>query len=124
MRADRLLKLADFLENEVSDKQFNLNNYWNYNGCGAVGCALGWGGICFKDDPDVELTVSNRPTIQTEHQEYFIENDLEFFGLNVDEAGYLFFAESKYGGHITRLQEIELIREFVKNGGIPNDGNI
>ena len=45
-------KLADFLENEITDEQFDMKYYRSNNGrnvnfisknhCGTVGCALGW----------------------------------------------------------------------------------
>lgn len=40
------LKLADILEQHVSDKQFDMGTYGRAdNVCGTVGCALGWGAM-------------------------------------------------------------------------------
>jgi len=46
-----LEKLADFLENEITDKQFDISEYRRGDGyacdllthdCGTIGCAIGW----------------------------------------------------------------------------------
>lgn len=43
----RLEKLANFLENEIKDEQFDISEYrddpfYSKHNCGTVGCALGW----------------------------------------------------------------------------------
>lgn len=40
MRTDRLLRLADFLEKEVTQEKFNMYRWTNT--CGTVHCAFGW----------------------------------------------------------------------------------
>lgn len=42
-----LEKLADFLENEITDKQFDIKDYRQgydilTHDCGTIGCAIGW----------------------------------------------------------------------------------
>ena len=119
MRADRLLKLADFLETSVTDEQFDLSDYWKLNTCGSVGCALGWGGVCFKDDPMVELDKNIIGYVgDDELVEYSIFNERDFFGIGYQSAKYLFYGDSSYGWNITRLEEVQLIRSYVQNGGI------
>jgi hypothetical protein len=41
MRADRLLKLADYLET-VPRGRFDMNILYEGRGCGFSGCAIGW----------------------------------------------------------------------------------
>lgn len=67
MRADRLLKLADFIENVVPTERWNFQQFFrspveineeiikaasdpNAFNCGSVGCALGWAPKCFPED--------------------------------------------------------------------------
>jgi hypothetical protein len=119
MRADRLLKLADFLENKVTDRQFDLNDFWKNSPCGSVGCALGWGGVCFKGDPDVELETNViSENEDDEIVEYSIYNEQRFFDIGYEASQYLFYGDSPYKWDITRLQEVQLIRNFVLHGGI------
>lgn len=53
MNKENLTKLANFLESEISDKQFNIDHFRsneegrgtefiNKNNCGTIGCAVGW----------------------------------------------------------------------------------
>ena len=53
MNKENLLKLADYLDGEVTQEQFNMawyrtandgriTDFYNTHDCGSVGCALGW----------------------------------------------------------------------------------
>jgi len=53
MNTKNLLKLADFLETEITDEQFDIRSFrrnkdgkaelfYTNNECGSIGCALGW----------------------------------------------------------------------------------
>lgn len=113
MNKERLLKLADFLETKVTDEHFDLNEYWTDKSCGAVGCALGWSGICFREDNEARTA-----EFKTGCGLWTLSNPSGFFNIDSIDVQILFYGDSQFGWEITRKQEIQLIRNFVKNGGI------
>lgn len=42
MNTERLLRLADLVET-IAPEKFDLRTWGDKNGCGTVGCAVGWG---------------------------------------------------------------------------------
>lgn len=53
MNAERLTKLADFLESSVPDDKFNLEKWstgLDLNECGTAACACGWATQLFSNE--------------------------------------------------------------------------
>lgn len=48
-QAEKLLKLAEYLEREKLDLEFDFRTIYEENGCGSVGCALGCLSYVFPD---------------------------------------------------------------------------
>lgn len=112
-----LKKLADFLETEVTDKQFNIETYLSNSGnyinvdivvseCGTVGCAVGWASSLFYKE-------ALRSWNWTGFQE-------EVFGCNDYDNGvgmYMFHCFQPRGQG-SRKATIKRIRKVVANKGV------
>lgn len=112
-----LTKLADFLETEVTDKQFDIGTYLStvessYVGvdkivpeCGTVGCAVGWASSLFYKE-------ALRSWTWTDFQK-------EVFGCDDWDSGVgeYMFHYSQPRGQRTRKATIKRIRKVVANRG-------
>lgn len=139
---DRLLKLADFLYNHVSTKNFDLATFTSYEtdslgycpytihkrsydidpeklfkglknkDCGTTACALGWSPVVFKR----QLTYDDygNPVVRANG-----DSASEFFGCNEIMFDYLFQKSSYQPGHNGPKSVANRIRKFVKDGKIP-----
>lgn len=126
---ERLSKLADFLETEIGNKQFNMEKYRaeqsdnfsdnetnscsfiDKNNCGTIGCALGWG-------PFVTRTQNSDFTDNYSLDWHRFSKRAFGLDLNNNEASYLFsgdWAKSVKGK--TRMAAVKRIRAVVSNGG-------
>lgn len=120
-----LTKLADFIENEVKDEQFDMSWYRqtfdkkrdrvvlcqfiSKNDCGTVGCALGWGPWVvppiFEDFRSGELAWDR-----------YCDN--HFFDDHSDDYDYLFsssWTDREPGA--SRMDAVGRIRHYVKHDG-------
>lgn len=117
---DRLSRLADFLENNVKNDQFNIKYYrtdeygkcttfYSKHNCGTVGCALGWAPFAFK---------LNKTYRDFDGEYFFPKISEKFLGINDRESWvYLFDSKWFYTPQATRKATIKRIRNFVNNNG-------
>ena len=122
MRTDRLLKLADFLENVVPDDQFNIDHWTSVKpkgdhltvGCGTAGCAIGWCPTIWPDD--WELSSVGSPCLRGHRDWGWAEESIkDFFGLTGQKIDHLFYRESYAVPEVTRHDVAARIRETVAN---------
>jgi hypothetical protein len=114
-RGDRLLRLAEYHEHQVSPEQFSLRNW--QDPCGTVACAIGH--ACRIP----EFAEAGLRLVPYGNAGYFMPaygewSDwyavAEFFGIDHDDAEYLFGAWHYDEGVATRPDEVAArIREFV-----------
>src|SRR5882672_10729843 len=100
MRKDALLKLADILENEVKDENFNMND-WK---CGTQACAIGHA-MTHKWFTDRKFRNKNNEcgNIVPIYKEYNGWDAIEkFFQITGEEAYYLFDDDESRKDNITR----------------------
>lgn len=117
--AERLLKLADFLDNVVPKERWDFSTVFNSNSqplgaiidkarnpdafeCGSVGCALGWTPKCFPNELDYNIDqkhlyaleiIPKDPAIKIETSVWATKTFRTahwFFGLTKNEADGLF----------------------------------
>lgn len=150
--AKRLLKLADFLDT-VPKKLFDLETFANIDldsdgcevaldkmkkfepKCGATACAMGWCPTIFPKlikwyrldvnswDGNIEYGVVLKEQEKGKEFRNFKAAE-KLFGLNTDEAEYLFQPSRypSYGKNATPKSVAKRIRKFVKDG-VLCDGN-
>ena len=121
---DRLLKLADYLENKVKDEWLNMYS-WASKGfktktCGSTACALGWATVVFPED--LVLHGTNSPLCvdfkkAAENVDSLINRPLavavEFFGISAMDAEYVFMPDSyDVAGKYLRPEVVRRLREL------------
>ena len=126
MRADRLTRLADFLESDVKDDVFDMGTWGRETPCGTVACAFGWAAhIPEFERAGLKKRSYRSLTTGVEHFDiYFgpvcgILAASDFFEISVEQACYL-FNDMEYPDSDTCTPVhvvVERIREFVKNEG-------
>lgn len=122
MNKQRLLKLAKHLESgKLGHKKFDYYVYnagkYDKNGCGTIGCALGECPIIFKDW--IFESSTSLPILKKKLFCEPLESAEEFFGLNWQEARFLFMPNhNNLPDNATRKQVVAHIRKFVRHGGI------
>lgn len=121
MHADRLTKLADFLETSVEETNFKMYTWGEKWHCGTTYCACGWATQIFWDEGfrgewvrDTGILWINYTSDEGSFEGW--EAVREFFDLDVKESHHLFLDE-KYDTP-SKTNVVERIRNFVKNGGI------
>lgn len=142
----RLLKLADYLENNVKDERFDLEviaitetcELPSQTSCGTAACAIGhmpqiFPRLCKYSEIDLELCKDeygpgNPYWLEVEGKgELSNLNDFklaeELFGINEYEALYLFMPDS-YNIRKGRKTVAKRIRKFVEEGRIPKDHDL
>ena len=133
---DNLIKLADYILNNVSDKHFNMESYRSdangvitafisFGNCGTIGCALGWApfalteaesgvrAVLRKEFSDTYITTR---TISGSRYLDFVKVSLELFGIPVNSLAweYLFsddWANCEVGG--TRQAFVERVAVYL-----------
>lgn len=121
MNTDRLLKLADFLENSVPPERFDMEE-WGSQGfcktdCKTAGCAAGWAGILFENEGFyLKYSELNYPYPCFGKLRGFDAIE-EFFGLDSYNAEEIFdiTAYAKYNYEPLTKVVAERIREVIKN---------
>jgi len=133
--AKRLNKLADLLENEVSDKDFDMDVFYNEHnkaktGCGTVGCACGWAasspkfrGLVLKSYTDTFVhTLNKKVLVYTIEDTKSGNEDFEaaetYFKLNEAQVNWLFQPEYYSNNRKGRRTVISRIRKFVNDNGL------
>lgn len=125
MNKKRLLKLADFLENEVPTEQFDMHNWWEEDWweeegeevCRTAGCALGWA---------TKIPSFKRAGLHLDkYGDYFVpkfgeqedfDAGADFFGLTEGQAMHL-FESSTYASYRPRPKTVaKRIRKLVESG--------
>lgn len=127
-----LAMLADFLQKEVTDKQFNIKNFRmknskiltpfkSLNDCGSIGCALGWAPFVIKPAESTyevfydyfDHTVTTKLSFESYSE--------EAFGCTVNDNS---LGDFMFGGvwgvdkvQRTRLATVKRIREVVEAEG-------
>ena len=137
MRLDRLTRLADFLEEEVPDKQFTLTS-WFYGDfesrdCGTAACALGWSTVLFRKE-GVRRYVDSHGFVHVWFGDALgYDAGAALFGISYNQSNFL-FSPARYEQlpfvRPTRRDVIARIREFVADnrgrlevyGEMPVDG--
>ena len=130
MRADRLLRLADYLEKNVPNKNFDYKIFLRTGTeCGTIGCSWGW---CPNVFPEVNWVVKDDRYGATlvylagkreagfGSLEYSDQDSrysiMQFFDIKMGDAEYLFYNQSLLdtlsSGNM-RTRAITLIRDFV-----------
>ncbi len=116
---ENLSKLADFLETEVKDHQFDMEHYMlRENGlvavceevpeCGTVGCAIGWASSLFFNDAMDSM--------------YWCDFSARVFGSSFFDDDltwcFLFDADWAKSPKSSRKDTINRIRKFIRQGGV------
>jgi hypothetical protein len=121
MKKQRLLKLADFLDQlPTPEKQFDLacwaNGPLSLNDCGSAGCALGWATVRFRRQGFVLTGVySKLPEYQGNG---WYHAAVAFFDITYEEAEFLFCPNYYHRGGGTHVSTVtKRIRKFVEKGG-------
>lgn len=136
MNADKLLQLADFLE-QLPPERFDFCHWvsgdWEQEqplslySCGTAGCAGGWATVIWPD----ELKLINQvPTLRGEVTDYGepivgVDALAKFFGIRREESVYLFLPEGEFAPELrgkkqlprtaTATEVAAHIRQFVKD---------
>ena len=136
MNKERLLKLADFVEANAVDNNFNMTTYFSRNvrkpedlqhNCGSTACLAGWGCLVpeFKQAGyHAELYDSTRPNlgivpVYGDHKMF--DALMRFFDLKYSQSLYLFGEYADEDETVSRAdegveQEVTRIRDFVATG--------
>lgn len=115
--ARRLTKLANFLEDEVKPKQFNLQ--WWSSECGTVFCAVGWAahspkfrGLSMHLSPTISCIMCDR-TFGTNW--YGV---VDYFHLHGNSDALFLFSPQSYPQHRSGIKSvINRIRKYVASDG-------
>tara|TARA_Y100001963_G_scaffold17759_1_gene21947 strand:+ start:37209 stop:37661 length:453 start_codon:yes stop_codon:yes gene_type:complete len=127
MNDKNLLKLADYLENHVTQDQFNMEHFRSdhsgyceafrsLENCGTVGCALGWAPFASKDMEPVEDDFFSDPSINSLMWETYCKRVM---GFKFESPNYMWcFAEEWGSSYIDNTPKGAAlrIREMVKKG--------
>lgn len=124
MNAERLLKLADHLENgKLGHDRFDFGIYNYQENCGSSGCALGECPTLFPEDWMFVSGVYPQLISLTRRKASPRRDAKIYFDISEGAAGHLFYPDEqntkKYGGadlefFATKEQVASNIREFVK----------
>jgi hypothetical protein len=124
MRADRLLKLASFLEENVKDENFNIFRWTDT--CGTVLCAFGWATRIPEFQAEGLQMLGEdgnygHPTGSYSEWRYPVYEGREcmdaaalFFDINVSDAVAIFSSEG-YHKYVKVAHVVQRIRDYVKN---------
>jgi hypothetical protein len=126
MDAEKLLKLADGLENYVKDKWWNYGRYYDRGfptqECGSLACAIGWS-VPIMNDPRLRF---DKPSDRCYCYSIYLDgkNDIynetimaQYFDIPYEDAERIFNSPSSYGksyDEVTRLDVAKMIREYVE----------
>jgi hypothetical protein len=138
---NNLARLADFLENEITNKQFNIETFRQADGlgfcefksksdCGTIGCALGWSPFAIpyvKED----FSLTRNWSLNSNEPEWVKTLDFWKYGLRVfgldshqsddEEQGalwsYMFSEDWAKTKGASRKATIKRIRKVIENNG-------
>jgi hypothetical protein len=124
MKSERLLKLANFLENDVPPPRFKMDEWSDTRDfapevCGTAACAIGWATTipAFRIEGFTGKQSDQANIVYPSYRSYESWEAVEkFFGLGKRKAEYLFDDEN-YPGAPTPKQVAKRIRKFVKDAG-------
>jgi hypothetical protein len=139
MNRERLLRLADFLEKEVPDDQFDMGQWASKEAlgeCGTAGCALGWA-TCIPEMREAGLHLKmmtqdffgvrrNEVAVQLRGQEPVPYNSIQTslqsaktcFELNNADATFLFLPENYPDEEISKDVVCGRIREVANRADV------
>lgn len=106
MKTEALISLADFLENEINDYQFDMTQL--KDDCGTIACIAGW--ACLREYAEEERTYV--PVSQ-------IVKDARFYlGLDENQSKHLFLSDIVVGEipNVTRAEAISVLRHAAETG--------
>lgn len=115
----RLLELARFLRDEVTNKLFDFGEVFVIGeklpkdalkaggGCGTVGCGMGWADVRWPNQGLIRSTCHSNRSFYADD-----DNVAEFFGIDEDEVHFLFYPGA-LPSSATRLQLAKHIEKFV-----------
>jgi hypothetical protein len=121
MHADKLLRLADFLETEVKDEWFNLKIFadegFDIKTCGTTACAWGWASQVpeWQSVLTLKKSFSYHGLAVIYNEKYNFEAAQEFFNLNHQQCNFLF--DPMYYSYTSKEYVIDRLRKFVASGG-------
>ena len=129
METERLLKLADFIEEVVPENRFDMHHFLGTNDdfpeedihpdqleaeCGTSACAAGWATLLFKKEG---LKLAQEPYGQMWNpafEEYEGYDALSiFFNIDITDASCIFGSNPR-----TTKEEADLIRRYVAEGSL------
>ncbi len=126
MRADRLLRLAEFLE-ALPPEAFDYSDVfasddWGVRKCGTTACAMGWATTIpeFKKAGLKRRPCGSSKVCMVKFGDRFgsFEACASFFEISEDDSYYLFDpGDSKLGDKATATQVAAHIREYVREAG-------
>jgi hypothetical protein len=124
IHAERLLKLADHLENgKMGHKEFDFAKYnrgpLDDNGCGTAGCAMGECPFVFPDDFTFALPHGD-VTLKTHlFSSSTLLSGMIFFDIRNDEYSYLFNPRGKHdvlgNNNLTQLSTKEEVAQNIRD---------
>jgi hypothetical protein len=122
MNKEKLLKLADGLENYVKDEWWNFSKFWQpgfpEQVCGTAACAIGWA-PALMDDP--RLKFANNYIYLDDERIFPFQLGNKYFELSHRHSILLFENASTYKKsylrEVTRLDVAAKIREYVASDG-------
>ena len=104
-----LLQVADMVEYELTDEQFDIGMWMNE--CGTVGCAIGW---ATKKLPHIGIRLYFGRSVDLEELE-------KALGTSSEETLYLFAEEATKFKDVSRLAVARRIRDFAKEKEVSSE---
>lgn len=114
MQRKKLLKLANFLEYYIGNREFNLKIWREEKKCGTTACAFGWCPEIWRHSAlkVVPGTYDDWNTI--EYNGYRgLRAAAKFFDITLDQAEYLFDFVAYRPDHSGRISVAKRLRKFV-----------
>lgn len=109
MNKEKVLELADIIEQGHEGMRFDMEHFWDYDGCGTAACIAGWAVFAFHDRQAGEIDPVDIPYIASEVLE-----------LNNQERDLLFCGGT--GAYpldtIKKEHAVEVLRRFAETGEI------
>lgn len=125
MQRKKLLKLADFLENVVTDSRFDLGKWQGFGDrtkhqCKTVACAFGWCPTVWPRSglKNHSFGVTYEPNKKTSDYCSNFEAAARFFGITLEQSRYLFSSEKYSIRYRGRISVAKRIRKFAEGGGV------
>lgn len=107
MNKEKVLELADIIEQGHEGMRFDMEHFWVHNECGTAACIAGWAVFAFHDRQASEINPDDVPYIASEVLE-----------LNNRERDLLFFGGAYPMSVIKKEHAVAVLRRFAETGEI------